>query len=164
MCTVSTEQDCYELKCLPEVWQTVFFVFFGGVVKDCRVGLSGRLWCGWIMCVEELLLACMGDWTPHWRLQVCGECMPDSEPSWGSLSSPCRSAALCLGGGQTPAPSAPPAAPPPGTPLTSAPAPANPEPCCCACTHQVLSGSNRKSHSERKEITESIISMQHPVV
>lgn len=55
--------------------------FYGGLVKDCRLGLSGFLCPGCIMCVKEVVLACMCDLAPGCKPQVCGECKPDSEPS-----------------------------------------------------------------------------------
>lgn len=122
--------------------------FYWASVKGCRVVLSRGLCAGCRMCVKGVAQACECDLVLDSRHQACGECMLDSEPSSRSLSFPCRSATPCPDDGPTPAPSAPPGAPLPVGPVTSALARASPEPSCCACTHQVLAESSNQSHSE----------------
>lgn len=139
---VSMVKDCWRAHVCQTFDRLFALCFYGGLVKDCRAGLSGLLCPGYIMCVKEVVLACMCDLVLGWRRQACGECMLDSEPSWGSLFFPCRSEALCLDAGPTPVPSAPPVVPLQVAPVTSARVRANPEPSCCACTHQVLAESN----------------------
>ena len=144
-------KDCWRASVFQTFDRLFVLCFYGGLVKDCMVGLSGLWSPGCIMGVKEVVLACMCDSAPGWRPRAWGECTLDSEPGWGSPSFPCRSAALCLDAGPTPAPSAPPAAPPRGVPVTFAPVRANPELSCCAYTHRDLAESNRWSHSEYEE-------------
>lgn len=116
--------------------------FYGGLVKDCRVGLSWFPCPGYIMCLKEVALAYMCDLVIGWRHQTCDECMLDSEPSWESLFFPCKSEAPCLDTAPVPVPSAPLVVPLLAALVTSVPVRANREPSCCAYTHQVLAESN----------------------
>lgn len=131
-------KDCWRASICQSFDRLFALCFYGWVAKDCRVGLSGLQCPGYKMCVKEVVLACMCDLALGWWHQACGECMLDSEPSWGSLSFLCWSAAPCLDALPTLVPSAPPATLHRVAPGISAHVRANPEPSCCACTHQVL--------------------------
>lgn len=61
---MSTAKDCCRAYVYQGFDRLLALCFYGGLVKDCRVGLYGLLCPGCTMCVKEVVLARMRDSAP----------------------------------------------------------------------------------------------------
>lgn len=125
--------------------------FYGGSMKDCRVGLPGLLCPGDTVCVKVAALVGLWELVFGWMHQACGEYTSDWEPGSECPFFPWRSATRFLVSVPAPVPSAPPAVPPRAGQVISAHVRASPEPSCCACAHLILAESNSWSHSDGED-------------
>lgn len=64
MSAVSRVGNCWRAFVYQRFDRLFALCFYGGLVKDCRVVLSGLLYPGSIMCVKEVVLACVCDLAP----------------------------------------------------------------------------------------------------